>query len=520
MRYHRPKKSQPQSLPMWLMLIVALIAGLLFVFALAPYQIWGVAILSPMLLYALLLGKTTPKQGLLLGWAYGFGLWATGAFWLFNSIHTYGNISTPLALLLIALMALIMGLFHAVMAWLFVGVLGRQPLAFAAIWVFQEWLKTWLLTGFPWLFVGYAYTDLPFVVALAPFVGVFGLSFLSVLLSASLVEAYRHKVGYLLIASTGLIVAFGVYLAKPVLTTPTGERLTVSLLQGNIDQAVKWDDNYQQAILQTYANLLAGEWGRDMLVLPEAAIPMFQDEATAFLDVVRAKAAASGSVVVTGIPYKDFSEQQDGQFAPFYNALLVVDGKQDNVYKKQRLVPFGEYIPLQGLLNILPNLGNHQVIGNSQGSANQPPLLVHNTQVGAAICYEVAYPKTTRLNAKNSDFLLTVSNDAWFGTSAGPHQHLQMVRMRSLENGKWFVRATNNGISALIDDKGQLVQTIPQFRQGVLQGEVILMSGTTPYGRFGDYPILALIAVLLALSFWAKRLSLYDKDGKYLQSVH
>lgn len=516
MYHYRPKaKSQPTP-PKAVSLLVAMVAGLLFVFALAPYQIWGVAILSPLLLYTLLL--TSPVgRGFFIGWAYGFGLWTTGAFWLFSSIHTYGNISTPFALFLIAVMALIMGLFHAVMAWIFVRFLGRQPLAFAALWVLQEWLKTWLFTGFPWLFVGYAYTDLPFVVSLAPVFGVLGVSFLSVFLSASLVEAYRHKVGYLFIASVGLIGAFGVYLINPAFTQPTGERLSLALAQGNIDQAVKWDDSYQQHILQTYANLAAGQWGRDMIVFPEAAIPMFQDEAEPFLAAMRAKVAASGSVLITGIPYKDFSEQVAGAFPPFYNALMVVDGKRDNVYKKQQLVPFGEYIPLQGLLNILPNLGNHQVMSHSKGSTDQPPLLVHGKQVGAAICYEVAYPKTTRLNSQNSDFLLTVSNDAWFGTSAGPHQHLQMVRMRSLENGKWFVRATNNGITALIDHKGRLIQTIPQFRQGVLQGEVALMRGQTPYSRFGDYPILALALALAVLSLWAKRGQEDGKDSKYLQ---
>lgn len=517
----RQKNKEKKSLPLPIMLLLSLLAGLSFVLSLAPYGYWWVAILSPMALYALLLPKSVRSgRGFLIGWAYGFGLWATGAFWLYHAIHVYGHIPSAMAYGLIGLMALIMGLFSAVMAWGFVRFLGRQPLAFAAIWVLFEWLRTWLFTGFPWLFVGYAYTELPFVVSLAPVAGVFAISFISVLLSAGLVEIVRQKAGYAFLAGLAVLAGVGLWLADVKWTAPTGQALSVSLVQGNIDQDIKWQASAQGEILETYAKLSHSHWGQDLVVWPEAAVPMFADEAADFLGQMRRFAQMTGSTLLTGIPYRDlegFNPQTDAH-PEFYNAVMTF-GASEGLYKKQRLVPFGEYTPLAGALDILPNLASNQsVIGHSKGAPNQPVIAIGGHPMGLAICYEVAYPDVVRKNAQNREFLLTVSNDAWFGTSAGPHQHLQMVRMRSLELGKWFVRGTNNGITAIIDEKGRIVDSLPQFTPAVLRGQVSMMAGQTPYAKYGDAPILSGVAVLLLLSAWAGRNQRYfSKDGRFSQ---
>lgn len=507
------------TLPLWVSLIVALIAGLSFSLALAPYSVWGVALISVLLLYALLLPKMTGGRAFLIGWVYGFGLWLTGAFWLYTSIYEYGNISAALAFTMIAIMAMIMGLFHAVMAWLFVRFMGRQPLAFASLWVVQEWMKTWFLTGFPWLFVGYAYTDMPLITSIAPIVGVLGISFLSVLLSASIVELYRRQAGYLLITCSLLVLCSLLWIINPSWTRPTGQTLSVSLVQGNIKQDIKWVTQFQDDILLKYINLTQKEWGRDLIVWPEAAVPMFQDEAQDFLVQVSQVAKHSGSTLITGIPYKAIKEHDPAKhsFPPFYNAVMAL-GVDSGLYKKQQLVPFGEYIPFQGVFNILPNLATHSVLSHSKGTENQPPIGIQGNQMGVAICYEVAYPTTTRQNAKHTNFLVTVSNDAWFGTSAGPHQHLQMVQMRSIETGRWFVRGTNTGITAIIDHQGRVVSFAPQFVDTVLRGDVVMVTGETPFMKWGQYPILVFVALLLMLSVWAGKNTLYfAKDGKYLQ---
>lgn len=471
-------------------MLAALFLGMIFTLALAPYHLWVIAIFSTMSLYLLLRATDSAKQGFWLGEAYGFGVWFVGAFWLFHSIHNYGGIPVWLAYILIFLMAVIMGLFHAVMAWIFVKFLSKQPLVFSGIWVLQEWLKTWLLSGFPWLFVGYAFTEVSWVNVLAPMTGVFGLSFLAVLFASSLAELFFYRYRFMLLAFCAWAILFGVSWFVPAWTTPTGERLSVSLVQGNISQDLKWDPDFLHQTLKIYESLSRSEWGRDMVVWPEAAIPLPFDMAYPFIDQMANEAKASKSAWVTGVPYREAFK--DDATSDMYNSVVAFD-EQNSIYRKQNLVPFGEYIPFAGLLNILPNLAGTQSIQSFRaGSPKQSTLPIKQQQMGVAICYEVAYPETTRKNAINSHFLLTVSNDAWFGASAGPMQHLQMVQMRSLETGRWFIRATNNGVTAVIDHRGRIVDSLPQFERSVLRAQVPSFTGQTPYIRFGSIPILLL----------------------------
>ncbi|STZ64239.1 Apolipoprotein N-acyltransferase [Moraxella lacunata] len=512
-RATRQKIATKKRLPLIIPILLCLGAGAMFSLSLAPYKLWTIAILSPMVLYACLVGEDRAGRAFWIGQAYGFGLWAVGAFWLYTSIHEYGNIPTWLALIMIAVMAFIMGLFHAVMAWAFVRFVGRQPLAFASLWVVQEWTKTWLLTGFPWLFVGYAFTDVAWISSLAPMFGVLAISFVAVLFGASVIEVFRQKLGFLLISAFLVLFAMMMWVISPKWTTPTGEKLSMSLIQGNIPQDLKWLTEYRYETLRIYAELSASEWGQDVVVWPEASIPMFQDEAWEFINEVHTHARMQGATWVMGIPYKDMENFNPAtrEYPHLYNSVLALGEDSGGLYKKQNLVPFGEYIPFEGMLNILPDLaGMQDVVSFSRGDDNQKPLLVKNQPMGSAVCYEVAYPDTTRKNAKETQFLLTVSNDAWFGTSAGPLQHLQMVQMRSMETGRWFVRATNTGVTAFIDDKGRIVSQATPFVPTVLRGEVPMMTGVTPFMRWGSYPILLLAFILVGLSFIVKRQSRYD----------
>lgn len=507
----RLKANQAQSLPLLGAMLIAWVAGAMFLLALAPYKIWPLAIVSPAILYALLKPAMSGKRAFFIGEAYGMGLWCVGAFWLYTSIHDYGGTPAWLALIMIALMGIIMGLFHGVLALIFNNVVGRQPLSFAALWVAQEWLKTWLFTGFPWLFVGYAFTEQYWLSSLAPVFGVFAISFIAVLFAASLIEAARRRLGFLLASMVFVGVGVVIWLVNPQWTKPKNTpNLTVSLIQGNIPQDLKWLTEYQIETLKIYATLTRTEWGRDIILWPESSIPMFQDEAIGFINEVVKVAKETGTTWITGIPYKDTAafDPKTDKYPPFYNSVIALGADAEGLYKKQRLVPFGEYIPFEGALDILPDLaGSQDIMSYSRGADNQNPLHVRGHNLGAAVCYEVAYPDTTRKNAIGTDFLLTISNDAWFGTSAGPLQHLQMVQMRALENGRWFMRATNTGVTAIIDDKGRIVKRAPQFERTVLRGEIEARTGQTPFTRFGNYPILGLIALLLVLSYLGRRVS-------------
>ncbi len=505
----RLNPTKPKHLALGWAVLIAWLAGAVFLFALAPYGVWPLALVSPAVLYALLMPKMSGKRAFIIGEAYGTGLWCVGAFWLFTSINNYSETPTWLALVLIALMGLGMGLFHGFLALIFNRMVGKQPFSFAALWILQEWMKTWLLTGFPWLFVGYAFTEQYWLSSLAPVAGVFAISFVAVLLAASFIELLRHRVGYMIVSAALLVISTSLWLINPQWTKPKGTPdLSVSLIQGNIPQDLKWLTEYQVETLEIYATLTRSEWGRDIVLWPESSIPMFQTEAFGFINEMVKIAKATNTTWVTGIPYKDeaaFDPSTD-KYAPFYNSVIALGSDAEGLYKKQRLVPFGEYIPFEGMLDILPSLaGSQDILSYSRGSDQQAPLQVRGHNLGAAVCYEVAYPDTTRRNAIGTDFLLTISNDAWFGTSAGPLQHLQMVQMRALENGRWFMRATNTGVTAIIDHKGRIIKRAPQFERTVLRGSIQARVGNTPFMQVGHYPILLIIALLLLLSYLGKR---------------
>lgn len=496
-----------QTLPGWARVALALLAGAALPLAFAPYGWWWVAFVSPALLYVLLSGQSV-RRAFVLGEAYGMGLWAVGAFWLYTSIHVYGETAAPLALAMIGFVAVVMGLFNAVSCALYQRLSPQSPLGFAGWWVLAEWCKTWMFTGFPWLFVGYGMTGL-WLDGYAPVGGVLLVSLVVVGCAAMAMQAMRPRQWYWL-APLAVLLALG-WLLSPIQWTtrkPT-PALSVSLVQGNIPQDLKWLTEYRQRTLDIYAGLSESEWGRDLVVWPESSIPVFQTDVPQFLEGMDATATLFKSTWVTGIPWQALDEYHSAtdDYPPFYNAIMAAGSQGSGLYKKQRLVPFGEYIPFEGALKwVLPNLKrNMQVSSFSAGASDQPPLSVKGHRLAAAICYEVAYPNLTRRNARGSDFLVTLSNDAWFGTSDGPLQHLQMVQMRSRETGRWFIRATNTGVTAFIDDRGRVVRSLERFKPGVLRGELPAMTGTTPYMRWGDVLALGCAVALVLLAGLASR---------------
>ncbi|WP_434278765.1 apolipoprotein N-acyltransferase [Acinetobacter sp. CE-15] len=503
---------QQKQLPFIFPLLISLMSGAVFSLALAPYYWWWLAILSPALLYACLKGRT-PRQAFAIGLSYGFGLWFVGAFWLYTSIHVYGDTNAVLSVLMIAIMAIVMGLFTAIQTWVYRRFFPETPLTFAPLWVIFEWSKTWVFTGFPWLFAGYAFTE-RLLDGYAPLFGVFAVSFVVIMLACALVEILNRKVFWIFPAIILILGAWGASFITFV--QPKAEKpLSVSLIQGNIPQDLKWLTEYQVKTLEIYVNLSRTEWGRDLIVWPESSIPLFQTDIQQFLDMMDQQAKSSGTAWVTGIPYWDLKESQKNGYPMYYNSMMASGADSSGLYKKQRLVPFGEYIPLSGLLAwVLPALQNDpSMSGFSQGASNQKPFNIKGHDLAAAICYEVAYPNLTRRNAINSDFLVTVSNDAWFTGTAGPLQHLQMVQMRAKENGRWFIRATNTGVTAFIDHNGHIVKQAPVDQKAVLRGDLPAMQGETWYTRFSDYPILLLSLLLLILG-WIYRPKAVDISFK------
>lgn len=494
--------------PGWPGNLLAAVAGALTTLALAPFNIWPLAVLSLALLY-LGLRQLTPRQALLRGWCYGFGTFAAGTSWIYVSIHTYGGASALLAGLLMLGFIAGVALFFALPAWVWARWIRRSqaPLAdalgFAALWVGQEAFRGWFLTGFPWLYMGYSQVDGP-LAGLAPMGGLWLVSFCLALTAALLcnLPRLRQPRGALI---AGLLLLVAPWLVAQLVngkawTSPAGKPLSVAALQGNIAQSLKWDPAQIDAQLELYRDLTLGARRTDLIIWPETAVPVLLDSARGYLDRIGDFASNRQSALITGVPIRQEVHHQ----RRYYNGITVV-GAGDGTYLKQKLVPFGEYVPLQDVLRGLIAFFDLPMSDFARGPADQPLLQAKGYQIAPFICYEVVYPEFAAGMAARSDLLLTISNDTWFGTSIGPLQHLQMARMRALEAGRWMIRATNSGVTALIDPQGRITEQLPSFEVGVMYGNVVPMAGLTPYLQWRSWPLISLCVVIFGWALWHRR---------------
>ena len=490
--------------------LIALGAGALTPLALAPFAIWPLALLSIALFY-LGLRELTPRQAALRGWCYGVALYLAGSGWIYVSIHDYGAASPLLAGGLTLAFCAAVALFFALPAWLWARHLRRprpgvaEALAFAALWLAQEAFRGWFLTGFPWLYAGYSQLDGP-LRGLAPLGGVWLLSFVLALTAALLCNLLQLRRQHLALAS-GLSLLLGPWLLAQALnehawTHAKGEPLRVAAIQGNVEQNLKWDPDALEAQLALYRDMTLASPPAELIVWPETAVPVLKEDAEGYLAVMARIASDRQAALITGVPLRQVNAAGERRF---YNAITVL-GEGQGTYLKQKLVPFGEYVPLQDLLRGLIAFFDLPMSDFARGPAQQPLLQAKGLRLASYICYEAVYPEFAAELARDSDLLLTISNDTWFGRSIGPVQHLQMAQMRALEAGRWMIRATNNGISVLIDPQGRIQSRIPPFEAAILYGEVQAMQGHTPYLRFGSLPLAILAALILLATLLANRL--------------
>ncbi|MDY0207869.1 MAG: apolipoprotein N-acyltransferase [Pseudomonas sp.] len=484
----------------WMGNSLSLAAGALITLTLAPFDLWPLVFMSCMVLY-LGLSQLSPRQAAVRGWWFGFGLFASGTSWVYVSIHDYGAASAPLALFLTVAFVAGLGLFLALFGWLWARFLRQDPhsisnaLAFAALWVVIEAFRGWFLTGFPWLYIGYSQLHGP-LAGLAPLGGVWLISFALALSSVLLIILWKNKhllsrlsAALLLIMTWGL----GLGMQSYQWTQPSGKPLSVTAIQGNIEQNLKWDPAQIEAQLLLYQSLTLNAAPSDLVIWPETAVPVLKEQAQGYLDSMDRIISRQDSALITGLPLRQQDTHGDLRY---YNAITTL-GDSNGEYRKQKLVPFGEYVPLQDLLRGVIAFFDLPMSDFARGPSQQAPLNAKGYKIAPYICYEVVYPEFATELAAQSDILLTISNDTWFGTSIGPMQHLQMAQMRALEAGRWMIRATNNGVSALIDPRGEITVTVPQFQQAVLRGSVVPMQGLTPYLRWQSWPLILLCALCL-----------------------
>ena len=489
--------------------LLALVAGALTTLSLAPFDLWPLALISVGLLY-LGLREPAAKQAAGRGWCYGFGLFSSGVSWVYVSIHDFGAAPPLLAGALTLGFVAGLALFFALLGWIWARWLRQthvpllDALAFAALWLALDALRGWVLTGFPWLYVGYSQLEGP-LAALAPLGGVWLLSFVIVLSAALLIQLPRllpHKPAL----GTALVVLIALWsgalgLGQHAWTTPKAEPISVAAMQGNVAQSLKWDPQKLEMQLLLYRDMTFRSRPADLIIWPETAVPILKDHAEGYLNMMSRFAGDRQSALITGIPVRQ--PNADGELR-YYNGLTTA-GDAQGTYLKQKLVPFGEYVPLQELLRGLIAFFDLPMSDFARGEPGQSLLQAKGYSIAPFICYEVVYPEFAASLAAQSDILLTVSNDAWFGRSIGPLQHLQMAQMRALEAGRWMIRATNNGVTVLIDPQGRITERIPAFEQAVLYGEVTPMQGLTPFLQWRSWPLIVLCTVLLGWALWRRK---------------
>jgi apolipoprotein N-acyltransferase len=475
--------------------LLALAAGALLPLAFSPYDFYPMAPALLALLFALWLGVSSGRASWR-GWLFGAGMFGAGVHWVYFSMHVFGHMAPAVAVSFTALFAALMALFPALAGWISVRWFSSSPpvrllIVIPAVWTLAEWVRSWFLTGFPWLNVGYSQVDSP-LVGFAPLTGVYGITWalaVSAGLLVLLVSKERAKVSYVLAL---LVVWGGAWFAgKLEWTEPAGAPLRVSLIQGNIEQDDKWRLEWREATLERYASLTRKHWDSDLIIWPETAVPDFYDTVEDnFLRVMEAEARQHDTDLLLGIPLRNDSGQ-------YYNSVISI-GRTLGFYRKHHLVPFGEYIPLHSILGRVLDILQVPMSDFSAGAQQQSPLRADGYAVGTTICYEIAFGEEVIRALPDAAFLVNVSNNAWFGDSAAPHQQLQMGRMRARETGRYLLSATNNGVTAIVDNRGKAVSVAPQFEVAVLTGTVEPRKGATPYVRLGNFPVIAVMGLLLA----------------------
>lgn len=480
-----------------LQFIITLIAGALIAPSFAPFNIPYLVVLPPALLFLCTYSKT-PKQAAWLGWGFGLSFFGSGVSWVFVSMHEHSATPVAIAVALTALFVAALALLFTLQMWLWRKWFSARwvALSFIGLWILFEWLRSWFLTGFPWLYLGNAALNTP-LQNIIPIAGVWGASLLWLIIAIS--AAYFVKTWRLLPLLILPLPLIGAYLLPNQWTQATGDELRVAVVQPNIPQNIKWNPNYRPEVLANLAKLSAEHSDADLLLWPETAIPTLFQNAAAPLAEILDKLDSANTTLISGLPSVVASPDHPlGRKIHNSLATLTVNS---GVYHKQRLVPFGEYVPLEDYLRGTLAFFNLPMSSFSLPAEQPAYLELGQYRLSPAICYEIAYPELVRRSSVQSDFILTVSNDTWFGKSIAPAQHLQIAQVRALENGRWVIRGTNNGFSALIDTQGQIAETIPQFSRGVLRGVVPAMQGETPYQTYGHLPLILLMALLAMMGF-------------------
>ncbi|HEY6452706.1 MAG TPA: apolipoprotein N-acyltransferase [Steroidobacteraceae bacterium] len=483
---------------------IALAAGAALACASAPLAWWPLAILCPAVLMWLWDGAT-PRSAAWCGFWFGAGTFGLGTWWLFISVHHFGGAPLWLTAFIVLGLVGIMAAYHALLGFLTARYLPEQGgwrylAGLPALWVLVEWWRGWFLSGFPWLTLGTTQTD-TWLKGFAPVLGVYGVSALLLVGSGALLALWRGSARLRVTAAVLLLLPWpiGVMLGRIDWTQDAGAPVTVAVLQGAIPQDQKWQADNVEPTRELYTRLNDEALGAQLIVWPEAALPELANEVPKYLGQLYSRARSRGSDIVMGIIRADEDDR-------YYNSIMTLSNRV-SFYSKHHLVPFAEYFPVPAFIRSWLRLMNLPYSDFTAGPAVQPAVAAGGTLLALSICYEDAYASADLPVLAQARVLVNVTNDAWFGHSWARYQHFQIARMRAIEAQRPLVRAANDGISALVGPRGQVLARAAEFKSTVLRGTVQPRSGLPPYARLGNglIVVLALLATALALAQQPRR---------------
>ena len=496
-------------------LALAFAAGGVGVPAFAPFYLWPVAIVSLFFLFALWHRAANAWRAFVIGFAWGLGLFLVGVPWIYVSLHVYGSMPATLAAIATFLFCCYLALFPAL-----AGALHRRlvvAFGFSAIaslllvmptcFVLWEYVRGWFFSGFPWLVFGYSQTPggpaFAPLVGYAPIIGVFGISWLLAMTTGLCVLLTRAMAGivwsrrgrFVAISAVLAVWGLGGVLHQYSWSVPSGAPLTVALLQGNVEQSLKWREDQRIPTLNNYLEMVEKTSAR-LIVLPETALPVLHEVPVEYLAALKRRSEMNGGDAIVGTVIVEPATAGDNS-RKVTNSAMSIGSSPLQRYDKQHLVVFGEFIP--PLLSWVYQWLKIPIGSMDAGSIDQKPMRIAGHAVAINICYEDAFGSEIARQLPEAELLVNMSNMAWFGNLFASDQQAQFSQMRALEAGRWMLRSTNTGVTAAINEKGEIVKALPQFVRGTLEIAVQPRSGTTPYVRWKDWLILGLLLLAFAI---------------------
>ena len=473
--------------------------GAMLVLAFAPFYLWPLAILAPAGLFWLNRDESSLARLFASGWLFGLGYFGCGVYWIYNSLHDFGMAPPLVAGGITGLMAIYLALTPGLIlvSWGYAQrLLGSRALwLLPLLWFGLEWFKGWFATGMPWLSLGYSQTPSP-LAGFAPLVGVYGIGALCILMAVALVFGLRER-RYSILALILAIPLSGWLLQQLDWSEPTAQPLKVTMVQGNIPQELKWRRDQRQNIFNTYWRETSRHWDSDLIIWPETALPgQSSDIESTLLEPMQVAALENDSTLISGLVFAGNAPTE------FYNSVIQL-GRERGLYHKRHLVMFGEYYPMRWLLDLLSGVISIPYSDLTAGPDEQELMQVDGLKLGVSICFEDVFSRDVLLAFPQANLLVNLSNDAWFGNSTAPHQHMQIAQMRSLETERVMMRATNTGITAFIDHNGRVLSVSDQFKTQSITEVMQGRSGVTPFFYFAKVQwIVSLLpfALLLLLS--------------------